>query len=102
MTNRFLNLKVSKKVKFMNEDIEIIKLTVAQVMSIQELAKNTTNENATESDSIRLLTLVIQLGAPELKDLTNDEVNSFPMDELTKLSNEILKYSGIGNKTETK
>jgi len=96
MTNRFMGSKVSKKTKFMNEDIDIHKLTVAQVLGIQEKAKEITDE-ANEKENIGILLYVIRAGTPELKDLSDDEICALPMDELTNLSNEILKYSGLVN-----
>lgn len=97
--NRFLNAKVSKKAKFMDQDIEILKLTVSQVLEIQELAKDM-EKNQSDANSMDILMLVVKSGAPELNELTEEEIRTFPMDELTKLSNEIMKYSGLGAKPE--
>jgi hypothetical protein len=95
--NRFLGTKVEKNVKFMGLDIKIVKLTVAQVMQIQELAQEV-SKSEKDADNIKLLTFVIKEGAQELKDLTEQEVYEFPMDELTNLSNEIMQYSGLAQK----
>lgn len=101
MANRFLDAKITKNVKFMNEDIAIRKLTVSQVMKIQDLAKEV-EANPSEQDNIKILALVVQQGAPELADLEPSQLNDFPMDELSRLSGEIMKYSGLGQNQNQK
>ena len=93
MANRFAQAKVSKKVKFMNEDVEIVKLSVSHVLTIQEMAAAVKEDN--EKDNIGLLLYVIRQAAPEFKDYTDAELYELPMEELTKLSGEIMKYSGL-------
>ena len=95
MANRFLKLTLTKKLKFMGEDLEIKKLNVAEVLEIQSTAKEL-EEAPNEENNIKVLALVIQKGAQELNDLSLEEIKGFPMDELSKLSNEIMKFSGIG------
>jgi hypothetical protein len=95
MTNRFMGARVTKKVKFMNEEIEISKLTVSQVSQITAMAK-ALETSQDDGDNVKLLLLVVGLGAKELNDLSEDEIVEFPMDELAQLSNAIMKYSGLG------
>ena len=45
---------------------------------------------------LNLLQGVIRASVEDAKDLTDEEFATFPMDELSKLSNEIMKFSGIG------
>lgn len=92
MPVRFLGQTVTRKAKFMNLDVDIQKLTVAQVMRIQEFAKKA-NESGSEEDNIGLLTQVIREGAKELSEVPT--FDDFPMDELSKLSQEIMKFSGL-------
>jgi len=96
VANRFLGSKVSKKVKFMGQEIEIVKLSISQVTKIQERVKALEGGESAEGENLRLLALVVQEGAPELRDLSQEDINSFAMDELTGLSNEVMKYSGLG------
>lgn len=100
MANRFIGTKVSKKSKFMGTELDINKLTVMQVLEIQESAKKIDTSN--EKDNIDLLMFVVRAGAPELRDLTDEEICDFPMDELSGLSNEILKYSGLTTPASSK
>lgn len=98
--NRFIAAvkTATKKLKFVGQDLEITKLTVGQVLDIQDVAKEV-EANKEKSDAhIGMLFKVIRMGAPELADLDDDELKSLPMDELSDLSNEIMKYSGLGKK----
>lgn len=93
---RFSTSKLPKKVKFLGEDVDIFKLTVGQVLEIQKLVKiSESKEDKSDEDGLETLMYVIRNGCPEFKDYSNDDIQDLPMDELTKLSNEIMKYSGL-------
>ena len=96
--NRFIGAKIKKNIKFMGQDLEIAKLTVNQVLGIQELAKEV-QEGASEETNLKLLMYVIRVGAEDLSELTMEQFKEFPMDELSKLSEEIMKYSGLGKQS---
>jgi len=85
--------KMTKTVKFMSEDIKIAKLSVAEVMNIQEKAKGIEKD---EAEGFNILKTVIRASVEEARDLADEDFNNFPLDELSKLSNEIMKFSGIG------
>jgi len=85
--------KMTKAVKFMGEDVKISKLSVAEVMDIQEKAKKVEND---DNAGLELLQTVIRAAVEGGQDLADEDFQSFPMDELSKLSNEIMKFSGIG------
>lgn len=107
MASRFSTDKLIKPVKFMGEDVNIRKLTVGQVIEIQNKAKAlipdiTAEELAAGAKvpdntdaNIDLLTYVIKSGAAEFADYTAEDFRALPMDELGKLSGEIMKYSGL-------
>lgn len=84
--------KMTKNVKFINEDVKITKLSVAEVMEIQDKAKHTTEDADTGFD---LLKRVIKMSVEGASELSDEDFKTFPMDELTKLSTEIMKFSGI-------
>ena len=88
--------KMSKKVKFMGEEIEISKLSVAEVMSIQEKAK-AMQEN--EAEGFNVLKAVIKAAVADAEELSDDDFSTFPMEELSKLSDEIMKFSGLGKES---
>jgi hypothetical protein len=83
--------RITKDIKFMGESITISKLTVQEVMDIQEYVKN-----KPENDGLETLRLIMNFSVEEAKELSDEEFSSFPMDELNKLSAEIMKFSGVG------
>lgn len=85
--------KVTKNVKFIGEDVKISKLSVAEVMEIQQKAKSL--EGNEDSAGFEVLKTVIRLAVEGAKDLSDTDFNDFPMEELQKLSTEIMKFSGI-------
>lgn len=84
--------KMTKTVKFIGEDVKITKLSVAEVLDIQDRAK-VSNED--QESGFELLKKVIKMSVEGADELTDEDFNTFPMDELSKLSNEIMKFSGI-------
>jgi hypothetical protein len=84
--------RMEKKVRFMDADVKITKLSVAEVLEIQEKAK-TINE---DTEGFAILKTVIRSAVEGADEITDEEFNKFPLDELSKLSDEIMKYSGIG------
>ena len=86
--------RINSKVKFMGTDLIINKLSVSEVMEIQDLVKEMGDD---EDSGFNLLKHVVQLAVPDAADLTDDDFKSFPMEELSKLSNSIMKHSGMLN-----
>jgi len=86
--------KVSKEVKFMDSKVTIYKLTVDEVMDLQSQIKSVDEDS--EDCGFEILKYVIQQALPEASDLSDEDLRSFPIDELSKLSAEIMKYSGMG------
>lgn len=87
-----INKRVEKKVKFMGEDTVITKLTVEEVLTIQDMAKSAEGK---DDQQLSVLQLVISSSVSDAKDISEEDFRKFPMDELSKLSNEILKFSGL-------
>ena len=85
--------KMSKDVKFMGENVKISKLSVAEVLEIQARAKNL---DSNDQEGFNVLKTVIQSAVEGGKDLSDEDFDNFPLDELSKLSGEIMKFSGIG------
>lgn len=85
--------KMTKPIKFMGEEVKISKLSVSEVLEIQEKAKG---GEVDESTGFDLLKRVIKMSVEGASDLSDQDFDTFPMDELSKLSNEIMKFSGIG------
>jgi len=91
--------RVSKKVKFLDEQITIHKLTVDEVLTLQEAGKTIDEEG---NQGLLVLRKIIRASIPEAEDITDEEFNKFPMADLAALSTEIMKYSGIGEEAKGK
>jgi len=82
--------KISKKVDFMGDKVEIKKLNVKEVLEIQESIKNIDEDN-----QVKTLNSIIRIAVVGADQLSDDEIAEFPLEELTTLSAEIVKYSGM-------
>lgn len=82
--------KMSTEVSFMGETVKITKLSVAEILKIQEATKK-----QKAGDEVSTLRMLIKMSVEGAKDLSDQEIESFPLDELTKLGAEIVKFSGM-------
>ena len=85
--------KVSKEVKFLGENIKISKLLVSEVIEIQNKAKQLKDE---ETEGLELMKTVIRAAVEGGEDLTEEDFKNFPIDDLRKLAEEVMRYSGLG------
>jgi len=98
--------RISKKVKIMDAQIDIYKLTVGEIEDIQHAAKEIeaiskrieAGENVDGSSGLEVLKKVIALGAEGGNELTDDDFSQLPLEELSKLSEAILEYNGMKGK----
>ena len=94
--------KQNKTVQFMDTDLVISKLNVGDIHDIQTQAREleaAEKEGAKDDMSgMAVMRTVIRKGAEGGQDLTDEDFNTFPMDELSALSNAIMEFSGIANK----
>jgi hypothetical protein len=82
---------MGKEVDFMEDKVTIKKLAVSEIMKIQEVTKK--QKEGDELGTLRVMIRFAVEGAGEMKD---SEIDSFPLDELSKLGAEIVKFSGMG------
>jgi hypothetical protein len=92
--SRFKGAKASKKTKFVGQDIDIVKLTVSQALQVQDVVKLAEGDDNPDAN-LNILLTVLKFGAPDLVDMTLDDLKEFPMQDLTLLSSEIMKHSGM-------
>lgn len=99
MENSFKALigkRMSKNVSFMGAQVSISKLSVAEVLEIQDMAKDI---ESSDSKGLDVLKKVIRSSVAGAADISDEEFRQLPMDELSNLSNEVMKFSGIGEQT---
>jgi hypothetical protein len=90
---------ITKEVDFMGDKVEIKKLTVGEVMSVQKLLEKS-NKSKSEDAQISLIRDVIKIAVIGANELSDDDFKQFPLAELNALSEEIIGYSGLGGGTE--
>jgi len=88
-----INVRTTKTVPFMGKKIVINKLTLAECTEIQRLARDTDADNP--EAGFALLRHVVTVGVPAASDFSEEDFQQFPMDDLNKLSDEVLKYAGM-------
>ena len=96
-----VNKRITKSTKFMGEDIKISKLTVSEITEIREAAKKA-KDSGNDDDNIDILKQIVMKSVEGGDTLGDEDFNNFPMDDLSKLSNEIMKFSGLDNQEGAK
>lgn len=87
--------KITKKVEFMGDEVEVKKLSVSEVLKIQEVAK-TASKDKKESSNLNLIKNVIKIGVVGGDELSDEDFDNFPLDSLSKLVEAVMDYSGLG------
>jgi len=87
---------ITKKIPFMEQEVEIKQLTVKGVKELQL----TLDKHKDDLSGLKTLSAIFKatvIGAEEMKD---KDFENFPIQALTSLSNEILIYNGLGAKDD--
>jgi len=86
-----------KKSDFLGKkaSVEIKKLTGLEVKDFQNYINTEAKALPESEQGLAIQRKVIRLGVVDALDLTDDEIDSFPLDEVAKLAKEVLIYSGI-------
>lgn len=86
--------QITESVEFLGDTVEVKKLSVSEVMGIQRLF-NKSQKSKAEDSQIQLLRDVIRIAVVDAEELTDEDFDSFPLGELNKLSEDILRISGL-------
>lgn len=81
---------ITKKVPFMDQEVEIKQLTVKGVKDLQESLKG-----KDALDAIDTLGSIFKMTVVGAEDMTSADFEKFPIQALTELSQEILKFNGL-------
>jgi len=83
------------KVPFMdNESVEVKKLTVSQVKEFQKKLEEIKGQDSTES-GLDIQRSVIRMGVVGAEDLTDDDLDSFPLEAVVNLAQKVLELAGV-------
>lgn len=92
---------ITKKVPFLNQEVEIKQLTVKAIKDLQvSLEKGKGSKNAMLSN-VATLTSIFRAAVVGAEDMTDKDFEKFPVSALTELSNEILKFNNLIAKDDT-
>lgn len=82
-------------VPFLGDTVEVQKLSVAQVRTFQKELESV-KETAEEGESgIAVQRTIIRLGVVGAAELTDEELDSFPLDDLSELAKAVLEQAGV-------
>jgi hypothetical protein len=84
---------VSKSIKFLGVDVKITKLSMQQVKDIQARAKEMGEDDAKAMD---MMFEVIKMSVEGAEELTTEQFQAWPLEDINLLSEAILTYSGLG------
>ncbi len=90
-------LAPTKKVNFLGkkEAVEIKKLTGIEVKGFQNYVNTEVKTLPETEQGLAIQRKVIRIGVVDADEMTDEEIDSFPLDEISKLAKEVLSYSGI-------
>ena len=86
-----LNQSITHEVDFMGGKVLIKELSIADIELLQVGLKG-----EDEVDSLATVIKVIQMAIVDADKLTEEELKSFPLKALTKLSEDIMTTNGLG------
>lgn len=92
--SELVSKKMTKDYNFMGTTIKISKLSVRQVKEIQEKSKGLSEDSEEGFDLVKDIIRGSVEGADEI---SSEDFDNFPLGELNKLSEEIMKFSGLGD-----
>ena len=95
---QFIGKTQTRTVPFMDGELEIRTLTVGDAKTIEQKTKEVNKVKKGESvDQLALLRFVIRLAVVGAADMTDEELDGFPISALTKLSEAIMGMDDAGN-----
>jgi hypothetical protein len=89
--------EITKKVPFMGEEVEVRNLTVGQAREIEAMTKEVNKLPEDDRDHLALLRSVVRIAVVGAEELTDEELDTFPITELTSLSQSIMGTEALGN-----
>lgn len=86
---------ITSAIQFMNDEVQIKQLSVNSVVTLQAKFQDPNADMA----NIETLVEIVKVGVVGADKLKDEEIQSFPLVELTKLANEIMAFSGLTAET---
>jgi len=80
------------EVEFMGEKVEVLELSVNDVKTFQRFA---TENKDSEDGGLAIQRELIRMAVVDASDMTDEELDGFPLKELSKLAKQILTINGL-------
>jgi hypothetical protein len=90
---------ITEKVPFMGDKVEVKKLTVGEILALQEVITKV-GDSTDAKAQLGLLRDIIKVAVIGADELSDEDFDTFPIEELNKLSNKVMELSGLGGNTE--
>ena len=90
---------ITEKVPFMGDEVEVKKMTVGEILELQKVIAKVgdSDDAAKQIGLLRDIIKVAVLGADELSD---EDFETFPIEELNNLSTKVMALSGLSGTVE--
>jgi hypothetical protein len=86
---------ITEKVPFMGDKVEVKKLTVGEILALQEVITKV-GDSTDAKAQLGLLRDIIKVAVIGADELSDEDFDTFPIEELNKLSNKVMELSGLG------
>lgn len=90
-------IQITKKIPFLDQEVEIKQLTVK---GIKDLQKSLDDNKADDVSGLKTLSAIFKQTVVGAEDMKESEFEDFPIQALTKLSQDILEYNGLAAKDD--
>ena len=80
----------------MEDEVEVRQLTINTVLKVQDMVNKSAKAKDQEKAQMDLMRSVIRLAVVGAEEISDIEFDTFPLGEITKLSEQILNVSGLG------
>lgn len=105
--NKFANVTVTREATFAGIKTQIVKLSPSKVRALraahQELANKQDDGSMSTADmedaGLKLVYLSCRLGCPDMAELSDEDFDLLPLDDLREFSDNIVEFSGMSPKS---
>jgi hypothetical protein len=94
MRNLIGKVRDTASVDFMGDKVEVVSLTVNEIRSFQKYAKEAQKADS-EDGALAIQRELIRLAVVGASDMTDEELDGFPIKALASLAKAILEHNGL-------
>lgn len=89
-----VGIQQTKKIPFMGDEIEILKLPVSKILELQKSITAATKSK----DELAVLRVVLRAAVIGAEEMTDEDFTTFPASDLNEVAEAILEYCGLSEK----